>query len=252
MNIKRNSVITFTIILFILIMQGCKDLNPEIPASKLPAATTLPVLPLEVKVDDCDDNDNVNAWGGFWFTYDDTKAPNYGISEVNPRNGAQFTMSYVGPDWPGGPGSNLWAARMWGKVIRGMTGFAYPLIGMGTGLSPQEEPQDLSNFTGIKFWAKRGTEDTVMSYRISFKHANITDPSKQDAYGFIFYPPTSWTQFNIKFSQFTQQSWSQPLDKMESLRLVQGIQIQTKNPDPPPGGSYISDLWIDSIALYRE
>ncbi len=250
MKFKENLII-FVILLFVVIT-GCKDLNPEIPASKLPAATSLPVFPLEVKVDDCDDNDNVNAWGGFWFTYDDTKAPNFGISEVNPRNGAAFTMSYVGPDWPGGPGSNLWAARMWGKVKRGLTGFAYPLIGMGTGLSPQEEPKDLSNFTGIKFWAKRGTVDTVVYYRISFKHANITNPAVQDAYGFIFSPTTSWTLFNIKFSQFTQQSWSQPLDKMESLRLVQGIQIQTKNTDPLPGQEFISDIWIDNIVLYRD
>jgi hypothetical protein len=133
-----------------------------------------------------------------------------------------------------------------------MTGFAYPLIGMGTGLSPQEEPQDLSNFTGIKFWAKRGTTDTVMTYRISFKTANITDPSKQDAYGFNLNPPTSWTQYNIKFSQFTKQGWSLPLDKIESLKKVQGIQIQTKNPDPLPGQEFISDIWIDNIVLYRE
>lgn len=252
MNLKKKLSIIAGIILLSLFIQSCKDLNPEIPASKLPAATSLPVLPLEVKVDDCDDNDNVNAWGGFWFTYDDTKAPNFGISEVNPRNGAAFTMSYVGPDWPGGPGSNLWAARMWGKVKRGLTGFAYPLIGMGSGLSPQEEPQDLSNFTGIKFWAKRGATDTVIIYRISFKHANIPDPSKYDSYGYAFMPPTSWTQYNVKFSQFTQQSWSLPLDKMESLKVVQGIQIQTKNPDPAPGQEFISDIWIDNIVLYRE
>jgi len=249
---KTKFLISVSILFLILLNLSCKDLNQEIPISKYPTPVIFPANALEVKVDDCDDNDNVNAWGGYWFTFDDTKAPNYGISEVNPRNGAQFTMSYVGPDWPGGLGTNLWAARMWGTVKRGLTGFAYPFIGMGTGLSPDEAPKDISGFTGIKFWAKRGSSDNVNSYRISFKHANVTDPSKQDYYGFIFWPSTSWQQFNIKFSQFTQQAWSQQLDKMESLRLVQGIQFQTKNPDPAPGQEFISDLWIDSIILYRE
>ncbi|HRU39376.1 MAG TPA: glycosyl hydrolase family 8, partial [Candidatus Goldiibacteriota bacterium] len=88
--------------------------------------------------DDCEDGDNQNLWGGFWYTYYDRFVPNQGQSYVVPWPVSQFTS--VGrvptPFYMQAPGlgatgvSALYAARMTGYTA---TNFTYGFIGMGSG-----------------------------------------------------------------------------------------------------------------------
>ncbi len=288
-------VLTVSIIIIIALALGCAKQNEPADPSQMNAGITFPAKPMQVLMDDCDDNDDVNAWGGYWFTYDDRAVPNYGISIVFPRNGDTFTMSYVGPDYPG---DNLYAARVHGTVLTGPDpcdwdedwpddcDFPYPLIGVGTGLSPNDIPQDLTGFTGMKFWFKRaGVDDSTLPdtgvddsdyisrFSISLKHANITDSAVQSAYGVTFsaVAADTWQEYDFKFevnsqfAGFTQADWScDPLagppviagclDKTDSFRQIQGIQVQTANDDPTAGiqKTMQVDFWIDNIVLYRD
>ena len=242
-------VITVCFIVIIAFATGCAKQNAPADPSQMAPGITFPVKPMQILFDDCDDNDNVNAWAGYWFTYDDRAVPNNGVSVVFPRNGDTFTMSYVGPDYPG---DNLYAARMWGQVIYPGSGFQYPLVGMGSGLHPMEIPQDLTNFDGIKFWTKMGAGDTVLSYRIALKSSNILDPGLQDYWGYIFAPNTSWAEVDVPFASLGV-TFGTPEPLLDCLAVVQGIQIQTKNPNPTVGvpQTWDVDVWIDNIILYR-
>ncbi len=241
--------------LFAFSFTGCKR-NPVIAPADLPAPIAAPVYPMNVIIDDCDDNDNVTAWGGYWFTYDDNKPPNFGTSTIEPKNGALFTMTFVGPDWNSlVNGPNVYCARFTGDVKRGgPTSFAYPLIGVGIGLSPMDDKQNFYTYSGIRFWVKRGLTDQIISYRLALKSANNPDPALYDFWGMTFSAPAGvWTQINIPFSSPSfMQNFGLPLDKQTSLSQVTGIQIQTKNsPDPAPYVTLHADLSIDKIELYR-
>jgi hypothetical protein len=245
-----------------LLSAGCKK-NP-VPTS-YPTALALPAYPLSVVIDDCDDNDNVDAWGGYWFTYDDNKTPNFGKSTVYPRNGAAYTMSAVGPDWDSvANGPNVYAARMYGTVEEWTKPYV-AFIGEGIQMSPMENPQDFSNFTGIKFWAKVGSDDQIGDYRISFKTSTdvCPDASAYDYFGVIFHPTTTWKLYDYKFKDDFILSYNNGLPpaystvdeyKAASMKNVTDIQLQTKNnipQTPTKGKSYTADFWVDNIYLYR-
>jgi hypothetical protein len=247
----------------ILSISGCKK-NPVVPSSAVPAALSVPSYPLTILVDDCEDNDNVDALGGYWFTFDDTKASTFGKSSVIPRNGAQYTMSFVGPDWEtvkNGP--NAYCARMQGTVMKWNSTYT-AFIGEGIQMGPVENPRDLSNFTGIRFWAKAGATDTVGKYRLSFKsHASINpDPASFDYFGVTFTPGTKWQLYDYKLSDFALTpgfsnipgSFTYDTYKLASMGNVTDIQIQTKNDvsSAAKGYTWNVDFWIDNILLYRD
>ena len=195
---KKLMVILLTAVSFV-IFGGCKK-NPVVPVSALPAPLAVPAYPLSVTFEDCEDNDNVDNFGGFWFTYDDTKAPNFGKSVVYPRNGAQYTMARVGPDWDSiHNGPNIYAAEMTGIVQEWNKPYV-AFIGEGIQMGPTENPTNLSNFTGMSFWAKVGPTDTIMQnnglnngvYRIALKTPITINPdmTQYDYYGVAFAPTT--------------------------------------------------------------
>jgi hypothetical protein len=282
------------VIVAVIFFYGCSKVAP-LAASSVPAAVAAPIYPLSVVIDDCDDNDNVDKWGGYWFTYDDTKSPNFGKSLVYPRNGALFTMVPVGPDWDtlkNGP--NAYAAEIYGLVIRGANpgnggasdiptptkpyppyDFPYPFIGCGVGLNSANNPQNLTNFSGLRFWCKRGATDTIGTYRVSFQSSNVTNTAKQDYYGFTFAvpppdpvnPKNNWHLVDVRFNTLkaeppgvitgliSQQAWTWPLDKTTCMSLVQALQFQTKKADPSYSLVEVDepvDFWMDNIVLYRD
>ena len=260
---KNILVIVLSLATTILFISGCKK-NPVIPSSAVPAALSVPSYPLTVLIDDCEDNDNVNALGGYWFTFDDTKATSFGKSSVIPRNGALYTMSFVGPDWDAVKnGPNAYCARMQGTVMKWNNDYT-AFIGEGIQMGPVENPTDLNNFTGIRFWAKKGATDTVGTYRISFKTPSSINskPSSYDYFGYNFNPGTDWSLQDIKFNTLglSFSTFPEPFTDIDgyehaSLGNVTDIQIQTKNtvtPLDPKGFTWVSDLYIDNITLYRE
>ena len=264
------SLLAFSFILF----NGCKK-NPVVPAAALPAPLAAPSYPLSVVFEDCEDNDNVDNFGGFWFTYDDTKAPNFGKSVVYPRNGALYTMARVGPDWDSVHyGPNIYAAEMTGTVYEWKKPYV-AFIGEGIQMGPTENQTNLYNFTGMSFWAKVGPTDQIHTagpYRIALKTPITINPDMTlyDYYGYTFTPSTTWTQYNVTFASDFVLAFSatpppqyqpggsigggEPQYRIDSMKNVTDIQIQTDNPipqTPDPTVSFNVDFWIDNIVLYR-
>ncbi|MCE5299398.1 MAG: hypothetical protein LLG37_00790 [Spirochaetia bacterium] len=191
---KLFCVAIITAAAFVMTVSGCRKAADIMPAD-IPTPIPLAVYPISILIDNMDDNNNTNEWGGIWFTYDDTKPPNFGISTVIPRNGATFTMSAVGPDWNSILfGSNLYAAMFKGYVNRvglpsdfeGTNGAVtdYPLIGVGCTLNISETPLDIRSYTKLVFYAKNPLYKTspntdaeaIWNYTVSFKNSFNTKP----------------------------------------------------------------------------
>jgi hypothetical protein len=96
-------------------------------------------------LDNFEDGDNGNWWGGFWYTYDDS--PNQGTSVVNPLPDAKGGIGFIPSDVTDQPGNN-YAARMW---IQLGSGYQYAFLGMGTNLAQtgnNPAPVNISQYTG--------------------------------------------------------------------------------------------------------
>ncbi|MEO0225169.1 MAG: hypothetical protein ABIL76_08795, partial [candidate division WOR-3 bacterium] len=67
-------------------------------------------------LDNFEDGDNGNWWGGYWYTYDDS--PNNGDSVVNPLPDAKGGIGFIPSDVTDQP-NNFYAGRMWGTLGSG-------------------------------------------------------------------------------------------------------------------------------------
>lgn len=172
-------------LLSLLLMSGNFH-NLRAMGTPQPTATATPV-PLGEMLDNFEDNNSQNLWGGYWYTY---KADGVVQSTVWPAGGTTFT-----PSAPGAA-STLYAGRITGYVAP-QSGSYYPCVGMGTQMVENEDGvRDVSAFTGIRFWAKG---DGTSEYSIRFVPSNVTNTGYND-YKFSFIPPATWTQFAIPFT----------------------------------------------------
>jgi hypothetical protein len=188
-------------------------------------------------VDDCEDGDDVNLWGGYWITYDDNGPVNNGTSYVWPMSQTWATRWKLGTTPPfamSTPGYNSsYAAQVTGYVTTDsvttepasetITGYTYGFIGMGTQLingagEPTCYEVDVSRFTGMKFWAKGDGYASGWEFKVPFttttngncdESTSITPSSftGSDEWNFVFVAPATWTQFTIPFSSLTQYGW---------------------------------------------
>ncbi|HRQ45187.1 MAG TPA: glycosyl hydrolase family 8, partial [Candidatus Goldiibacteriota bacterium] len=97
--------------------------TPVPTATFTPTATITATFGPSELLDDCEDADGVNNWGGDWFTYDDS--PNSGTSVVSPEPGGIWYMDNAGA------ASTVYSARMTGTVT---DVYANGFVGMGTNL----------------------------------------------------------------------------------------------------------------------
>ncbi len=195
--------------------------------------TITPTFGCSEKLDTCEDGDGVNNWGGMWFTYDDSG--NSGTSYVVPEPGTTFIMV------PGGATTTAYAARITGYVT---TDYVYGFIGMGTGTNPNSGSDigfDCSAFSGIRFWAK----GTATSFDIKLVAISGIKTGGND-YKFTFNVESTWQQYQLFFSSFTQESgWGTTVDLTTVLQNLKNIQWQTRGQP----WSYI-ELWIDEIEMF--
>jgi endo-1,4-beta-D-glucanase Y len=194
--------------------------------------TITPTFGSSELLDDCEDGDGINNWGGPWFTYDDSG--NSGTSYVVPRPGSAFTMA------AGGAASTAYAARITGYVT---TDYAYGFIGMGTGTNPNsgsDKGLNCSGFLGIRFWAK----GTATSFDIKLVAISSVKTGGDD-YKFTFNVTNTWQQYQLFFSSFTQEGWGTAVNKTTVLQNLKNIQWQTRGQP----WAYI-ELWVDQIEMF--
>jgi len=139
--------------------------------------------PISFLLDDMEDGDNQNNWGGGWYSYAG------GSSTVNPD---PFVMTAGGME-----GSANYRAAISGTIN--------DYGGMGTNLDSSGDAVDLSGYTGVEFYA-RGNGGT---YWFQFTQPSIADG---DFYGRAFTAPADWTKVTILFSEIGQRGFGSAAD----------------------------------------
>ncbi len=159
--------------------------TPSSTPTPLPTATYTPTSVFYGAniLDDCEDGDNINLWGGGWSIYGD------GIS-IYP-----LIFPSMKCDGQGATGSDCYV-EITGTVMGNSWGF-----GISAPLSSNWSPMDLRSYDGIFFWYKG---DGQHNARIFMNQNNIPC---YDFFGVDFQTNTYWTFYQISFSQMTQGGW---------------------------------------------
>lgn len=199
-------------------------------------------------LDDLEDNDGGNLYGGYWYTYVSADPSKPGETVIFPAAGAATCPPAAG-------GAN-WSA--YGMRITGTVGAIvaandiYPSIGIGTQLSasagaPSYSETDISQCVGISFYAKGDGK----SYMIKVPYTNSSGATLTgyDDYKYVFNAPASWTQFVLPFSSFTQAGWGTSASLTTVLAHAKEIQWQT-NFNGSTGNPASAELWLDDISIY--
>ena len=124
-----------------------------------------------ILLDDMEDGNNINNWGGNWYSYSGTGTT---ITPI-PSN---YSMTAGGM-----PGSTLYRAQ----IIATVADYA----GLGTNLNLAVTAVDLTNYTAVEFWVKGNGAST---YWFQFTQADITSG---DCYGVSFTAPAAWTKVTV-------------------------------------------------------
>jgi len=206
-------------------------------------STNVPNCPGEL-LDDMEDNDNANNWGGYWYTYDDLGDDNKGSSYVVPWSQERWTASGLPtPEQmffmqsPGSQGSN-YAARITGYVT---TQFQYGFVGMGSTFLDPKKDINLSFCSSIRFWHKGDGKPYRM--KISSNHPDFLSGEKDNHFGREFTTTTNWKLEDIPLLYLTQeQYWGTSVALNDAMSRATDIQFQTVG---QPKASI--DLWVDDI-----
>lgn len=189
-------------------------------------------------IDDAEDADNqtvqAEGRGGYWYTFVDEAG-----STVWPTAGAHggtFEMSEGGAD------GTRSAMRFKGQVGTGAVLFA----GMGMNFVDPKGPYDTTRYTGISFYAKKGSDSTG-AVRLKMPDA-FTDPDGGKCtecfndMGLDLHLSEEWQKFDVPFKKLRQMpGWGRPRRMKIDQETMFGIQFQVNQ----PGASY--DIWVDQI-----
>ncbi|MFP4467063.1 MAG: CIA30 family protein, partial [Candidatus Goldiibacteriota bacterium] len=217
--------------------------NTNTPDPSLPTNTPTEVPEGDCVLDDGEDGDNENYFGGFWYTYADGRD----LTTVSPDPLTTFAMTEGGYD------GSLYAANITGEV-EPVDAPSYPSAGMGTQLNPDagappdgtSEVTDISSCSGIRFYAKGDGK----SYVIKLPYTDDAGDSltEYDDYLYSFTAEDTWTEVDVPFAFMAQGGWGTEVDIAIVLENAKEFQWQTDfNPDT---GTETYDLWIDDIVVY--
>ncbi len=182
---------------------------PAPPTSPPPKPPAPPEGRTAVLIDDLEDGNRENEFGGLWFTYDDRHFG--GDSKVSPEGFGVFK-----PSEDGAFGSYK-CARITGRVT---TTHPDGFIGMGTDLRHPNNPVDIREYNGIEFWT-RGDGKT---YRLKIRSKATGD---YDDYRYDFVATEEWTRLIIDFEDLQQEGWGKKVSLDEALSGVISITFQT-------------------------
>ncbi len=204
--------------------------TPTLPTA--PTATFTPTVPSSLcQVDKIANCSNQDAWGGYWYTYNDAG------STVWPSGAGAFVMSSPGYD----NGTDC-AAQLTGTVDAGGQ------IGMGMQLnanagSPTYQVTDLSGAIGIRFYVKG--DGATYEIKIPYTNSSGTELDGYDSYAYTFTAPAGWTLVTVPFSSLKQAGWGTAVALLTVLQNAKEVQFQTT---AAPLASV--DLWVDNFEIY--
>ena len=154
--------------------------------------TATPPITTTQLLDDCEDTNGTNNWGGPWFTYNDTS--NAGTSYIVPVPGGIFAMT------AGGAAATAYSCRVTGYVT---DVYENGFVGVGTGTNANSGTGigiNLTTATGIRFWIK-GTNNPISVKLVPGTTVN----DGNNHYSYTITAPTTWTQVTLFFSDFRQE-----------------------------------------------
>jgi hypothetical protein len=220
---------------------SCASSTPA-PATPAPEAPATPAAPAEsaaasagaascanLQLDDLEDGDNrstnVDARGGYWFTFKDSTGT---------------TLSPDGTFKPADAGAkSTHAAHINGKL--GATGVVY--AGMGFNLADPAAPYDLSKVKGICFDTKGSGSARVKLPDVDTAPEGHVCKSCYNDFGADFELPADWKEQCFKFSELKQQpGWGEPHPALSAGKVF-SVQWQVAK----AGADY--DLWVDNVRL---
>jgi endo-1,4-beta-D-glucanase Y len=201
---------------------------------------------LTCNFDDMEDDNNMNNYGGYWYSY-------FGgtPSTVWPASGDTLTPS------AGGANGTLYAMRVTGTV--GVAGTTYPCVGMGsqftaTSGAPTFTEMDISACTGMKFWTKVGSvagAGTAYLVKIPYTDTAGNNLTGFNDYAYDFTATTTWTQLDIPFTLMAQApGWGTSATLTTILQHAKEIQWQSNFNAVAPATSVPVDLWVDEVVIY--
>jgi len=209
---------------------GCGATATDTPTTG-PTPTNTPQTVCQV--DTMANCSNQDAWGGYWYTYNDVSSTVWPSTASGP-----FIMSTGG--YSGGADC---AAQITGSVALS-TGY----VGMGMQLnskagSPTYQVTDISGAVGIRFETKG--DGGTYEIKIPYTNSSGAELDGYGSYSYTFTAPAAWTQITIPFTSLTQPSWATQVALTTVLQNAKELQFQTMN---APLASV--DLWIDNFEIY--
>ena len=160
------------------------EFYPALPPTPTPTACLSGVE----KFDSFEDGDNVDEFGGFWYTYANSTPS---ASTVWP--GITFTASV-----PDTNNSSKWCARITGTV----SAAAVPFVGLGSNMRDTGLARDMSMFVGILFYAKG--DGNIYSVKLKADPTIVTGGNEYK-YTFKTVAANNRVLMNVPFSLFTQE-----------------------------------------------
>jgi hypothetical protein len=200
-------------------------LVPSNTPTMLPTATITPT-PVPnggSMLDDCEDGDLYDIWGGVWSTYGD-------LVSSYPR-----VISGMTCGGGGAPGSDCYM-KLTGTVVAGSWGY-----GINIPLNPSWAATDVSMYDGVFFWYK-GDGATA---RLAFPQPDYTYGN----FGIDFTVNTYWAYYQIPFSALTGTIWNTPTPGI--VWTAQNIQAAQIQPASGGAGPTYREINIDNIGFYK-
>ncbi|HDQ26032.1 MAG TPA: hypothetical protein ENN43_04720, partial [bacterium] len=178
-NLPAGSVVSFVSAGAVNTPTRTPTIDPAWTPTRTPTASpTGTATPLSFLLDDMEDGNNQNNWGGDWYSYAG------GSSTVVPN---PFVMTAGGM-----PGSPNYRAAISGTIN--------DFGGMGTNLNSAGTGVDLTGYIGAEFYV-RGNGG---SYWFQFTQPSIEDG---DCHGVVFTAPVDWTKVTVLFSGIGQRGF---------------------------------------------
>jgi endoglucanase len=189
-------------------------------------------------IDDFEDGNNIVAAlegrTGQLYTYADTIG-----TTVTPAAGSIF------PPATGGNAGSARAAHFSGTIAAGSAAYA----GFGADMLTPKALYSASKYTGISFFAKKGSAAASGAVRVKVPDRN-TDPiggictSCFNDFGVDLALTTTWTKYTIPFGTMTQlPGWGAPNPAHVDPTGIAAVQFQVT----AAGAAY--DVWIDDLTF---
>jgi hypothetical protein len=186
-----------------------------------PSTTPTPIPNGGALLDDCEDGDLTDLWGGIWSTYGNT------VSAYVP------VLTGMTCDGAGAAGSNCY------MKVTGTAAYNTWSFGVNIPLNPSWVGTDISMYDGVFFWYKSDGS----TGRMAFVQTDMSDAN----YGLDVKGNTYWAYFSIPFTALTHSSWGNPAGTWTGTN-IKAMQMQANGGYPTAG---YREITMDNIGFYK-